>query len=126
MASRGRQAGQAFQRALGGAGRLGALHPEVGVEEPLMNLVLAWFLATWSTFSARFVLMTSIIVQVVILVALLRFALYSGLLIAALVAAPRRPAVAVGPLHGPTRSSPQRLSSASMSHVTSWSIRVRR
>jgi len=41
----------------------------------LMNLVLAWFLAQWSTFSARFVLATSIIVQVVIWVALLRLAL---------------------------------------------------
>jgi hypothetical protein len=41
----------------------------------LMNIVLAWFLARWSTFSARFVLVTSIIVQVVIWVALLRFAL---------------------------------------------------
>ncbi len=40
----------------------------------LMNLVLAWFLAQWSTFSARFVLVASIIVQVVIWVALLRLA----------------------------------------------------
>jgi hypothetical protein len=41
----------------------------------LMNFVLAWFLATWSTFSSRFVLITSIIVHVIIWVALLRFAL---------------------------------------------------
>ncbi len=41
----------------------------------LMNLVLAWFVAQWSTFSARFLLVASIIVQVVIWVALLRIAL---------------------------------------------------
>lgn len=41
----------------------------------LMNFVLAWFLAIWSTFSSRFVLITSIIVHIVIWVALLRFAL---------------------------------------------------
>lgn len=41
----------------------------------VMNLVLAWFLATWSTFSARFLLSTSIIVQVVIWIALVRIAL---------------------------------------------------
>ncbi len=40
----------------------------------LMNCVLAWFLATWSTFSSRFVLVTSIIVHVVIWIALIRFA----------------------------------------------------
>lgn len=40
----------------------------------LMNVILAWFLAAWSTFSARFVLITSIIIQVVIWVALLRLA----------------------------------------------------
>jgi hypothetical protein len=40
----------------------------------VMNAVLAWFLAAWSTFSARFVLIASVIVQVVIWVALLRIA----------------------------------------------------
>jgi len=40
----------------------------------VMNVVLAWFLAAWSTFSARFVLIASILVQVVIWVALLRLA----------------------------------------------------
>lgn len=38
----------------------------------MMNVILAWFLAAWSTFSARFVLFTSIIVQVLIWVALVR------------------------------------------------------
>jgi hypothetical protein len=40
----------------------------------VMNLVLAWFLAAWSIFSARFVLIASIVIQVVIWVALLRLA----------------------------------------------------
>lgn len=40
----------------------------------LMNLVAAWFLAAYSTFSARFLLATSLLVQLVIWVALIRIA----------------------------------------------------
>ena len=40
----------------------------------LMNLVAAWFLATYSTFSARFLLATSVLVQLLIWVALIRIA----------------------------------------------------
>lgn len=40
----------------------------------LMNIVVAWFLAAYSVFSARFMLLTSVIVQVLIWVALIRIA----------------------------------------------------
>ncbi len=40
----------------------------------VMNLVAAWFLATWSAFTARFVLISSLVVQVLIWVALIRLA----------------------------------------------------